>query len=152
MIEPRLSPDLPDWIRDHLNRYLESDGEDGFLWDATLGGGEGMVATLLLSTIGRKSGQTLTLPLIFGEIDGGCVVIASKGGAPQHPAWYLNLAASPEVGVQVKSERFTARARVAAGEERERLWKMMVDIYAPYETYQQATERQIPVVVLERSN
>jgi len=152
MIEPRLSPDLPDWIRDHLTRYLESDGEDGFLWDASLGGGEGMVATLLLSTTGRKSGQTLTLPLIFGEIAGGCVVIASKGGAPAHPAWFLNLEADPEVGVQVKAERFSARARVAEGEERERLWNMMVGIYAPYEKYQEATERQIPVVVLERKS
>jgi deazaflavin-dependent oxidoreductase (nitroreductase family) len=152
-MEPRINPDLPDWIVDHLTRYLESDGEDGHMWDAALGGGEGMVATLLLTTIGRKSGQALTLPLIYGETDTGYVVIASKGGAPAHPAWFLNLDANPEVGLQVKADRFNARARVAEGEERARLWEHMVGIYAPYEKYAElAGDRVIPVVVLERSS
>lgn len=149
MLEPRISPNLPDWIHDHLSRYLATDGEEGYLWDSSIGGGEGMVTTLLLSTVGRKSGQTLTLPLIFGEANGACVVIASKGGAPAHPAWYLNLDANPEVTVQVKAKRMTCRARVAQGEEREQLWQMMNAIYAPYDSYQAATEREIPVVVLD---
>ena len=150
-MEPRINPDLPDWILDHLKRYLATDGEDGHMWDASDAGGEGMIATLLLSTTGRKSGQTLTLPLIYGESDGAYVVIASKGGAPAHPAWYLNLAAQPNVGVQVKADRFDARARVAEGEERERLWKLMAEIYAPYDKYAElAGDRVIPVVVLER--
>ncbi len=140
---------LPDWIRDHVKRYIESDGADGHYWDASLGGGEGMIATLLLTTTGRKSGKTLTIPLIYGRAGNGYCVIASKGGAPAHPAWYLNLEADPEVHVQVAADKFTARARVAQGEERQALWDQMVGIYAPYTDYQAATERLIPVVVLD---
>jgi deazaflavin-dependent oxidoreductase (nitroreductase family) len=149
MTEARISEKLPDWIRDHLQRYIESDGADGHYWDASLGGGEGMVATLLLTTEGRRSGQPLTIPLIYGRTDKGYCVVASKGGAPVHPAWFLNLQANPEVQIQVAAEKYMARARVAEGEERERLWRQMVGIYAPYTDYQAATERRIPVVVLE---
>ncbi len=150
MIEPRISPQLPDWIKEHLRNYLASDGENGHLWDASLGGGTGMIPTLLLTTTGRKSGEALTLPLIYGSSGNSYVVIASKGGAPAHPAWYLNLQASPEVGVQVKAERFNARARTATGTERTALWKKLVDIYSPYEKYQVfAGDREIPVVVLD---
>jgi deazaflavin-dependent oxidoreductase (nitroreductase family) len=149
MTEPRISPELPEWIKDHLKRYIESNGEDGHLWDASLGGGTGMVPTLLLTTTGRKSGKPLTLPLIYGRAGDAYVVVASKGGAPAHPAWYLNLAADPEVQVQVKADRFAARARTSDGDERAQLWQQMVGIYAPYEKYQQMTEREIPVVVLD---
>jgi deazaflavin-dependent oxidoreductase (nitroreductase family) len=150
MHEPRIAAGLPEWIRDHLQRYLETNGEDGHMWDATLGGGTGMCPTLLLTTTGRKSGEPLTLPLIYGRAGEAFVVIASKGGAPAHPAWYLNLEANPEVGVQVMADRFTARARTAEGAERSELWNMMVGVYQPYEKYQAATTREIPVVVLER--
>ena len=75
-------------------------------------------------------------------------MVASKGVAPAHPSWYLNLEANPKVYIQVATEEFDAVARVAEGEERERLWKLMVDYYAPYTDYQAATQRQIPVVVL----
>ena len=140
---------LPDWIREHLTLYLE-DGEAGHYWDASLGGGEGMLTTLLLTTTGRKSGKQLILPLIYRPTgDGGYCVIASKGGAPAHPAWFLNLEANPSVQVQVATQKFDAVARVAQGEERERLWNLLVDYYAPYTDYQAATERQIPVVVLD---
>jgi deazaflavin-dependent oxidoreductase (nitroreductase family) len=151
MSESSEKPQLPPWIKDHLNRYLATDGEDGYLWDASLGGGKGMVPTLLLTTTGRKSGKSLTLPLIFGHSADDYVVVASKGGAPAHPAWYLNLDANPEVQVQVKADRFKARAHTAQGEERAKLWRMMVGIYAPYEQYQTKTARQIPVVVLRPS-
>ena len=150
MSETPIADNLPGWIKDHLQRYLATDGEDGHLWDATLGGGTGFCPTLLLSTVGRRSGRPLLLPLIYGECDGGYVVVASKGGAPAHPAWYLNLVATPEVGVQVKADRFRAHARTASGAERSRLWDMMVGVYHPYEKYQAATTREIPVVVLER--
>ena len=76
-------------------------------------------------------------------------IIASKGGAPSHPAWFLNLEANPSVQVQVATQKFDAVARVAQGAERERLWNLLVDYYAPYTDYQAATERQIPVVVLD---
>jgi deazaflavin-dependent oxidoreductase (nitroreductase family) len=109
-----------------------------------------MVATLLLTTTGRKCGRTLTLPLIFGRSGPDYVVVASKGGAPNHPSWYFNLEANPEVRVQVKADKFAARAHTASAEERARLWPKMVEIYAPYADYQQKTQRQIPVVVLQR--
>ena len=149
MAEPNKSRELPVWIKDHLRRYLATDGADGYLWDASVGGGKGLVPTLLLTTIGRKSGNVLTLPLIFGRSGPNYVVVASKGGAPTHPAWYLNLQTNPEVKVQVKAEKFTARAHTAEGAERTALWRKMVEIYGPYEQYQTKTDRQIPVVVLK---
>jgi deazaflavin-dependent oxidoreductase (nitroreductase family) len=149
MAEPNKSRELPAWIKDHLTRYLATDGVDGYLWDASLGGGKGLVPTLLLTTTGRKSGSVLTLPLIFGRSGPDYVVVASKGGAPTHPAWYLNLQTNPEVEVQVKAEKFTARAHTAEGAERTALWRKMVEIYGPYEQYQTKTDRQIPVVVLK---
>ncbi|HEY7929805.1 MAG TPA: nitroreductase family deazaflavin-dependent oxidoreductase [Steroidobacteraceae bacterium] len=142
--------ELPSWIQDHVNRYLSSNGEDGYWWDASVGGGKGKVPTLLLTTTGRKSGRSLTLPLIFGHSGADYVVVASKGGAPNHPSWYLNLQAQPEVQVQVKGDKFQARAHTASGAERTALWKKMVEIYAPYEDYQKKAEREIPVVVLKR--
>lgn len=140
---------LPDWIRQHIELYLR-DPEAGHYWDASLGGGKGMLTTLLLTTTGRKSGRQLIIPLIYRPTDsGGFCVIASKGGAPAHPAWFLNLEADPNVTIQVASDKYRARARIAEGDEREQLWNRMVDYYAPYTDYQAATQRQIPVVVLQ---
>jgi deazaflavin-dependent oxidoreductase (nitroreductase family) len=144
-------PKLPDWIQNHLARYIATDGADGYLWDATLGGGTELVPTLLLTTTGRKSGNALTLPLIFGEFGGEYVVVASKGGAPAHPAWYLNLQADPEVRVQIKGDKFTAQARTANATERAAIWPKMVEIYGPYAQYQTKTDRQIPIVILKRT-
>src|SRR5580658_8184753 len=118
MAEPNKPPELPDWIETHIARYVATDGADGYLWDASLGGGKGMIATLLLTTVGRKSGRELTLPLIFGKSGPDYVIVASKGGAPEHPAWYLNLEANPTVKVQVKGDKFTARAHTANAQER----------------------------------
>jgi proline iminopeptidase len=140
---------LPDWIKDHVSRYLETEGADGHMWDSSIAGGAGPVPTLLLVTTGRRSGKKQTLPLIYGQTEGGYVIVASRGGAPTHPGWYFNLVAHPEVSVQVVAERFRATARTASGAERETLWKRMVGIYPPYEQYQARTEREIPVVVLE---
>ncbi|WP_232059043.1 nitroreductase/quinone reductase family protein [Kineobactrum salinum] len=131
MTEQRIADNLPDWVKDHLARYIATDGADGHLWDASSVGAEGMIATLLLTTEGRKSGQSLTIPLIYGRAGKGYCVIASKGGAPQHPAWFLNLRDNPRVHVQVAADKFEAVAREAEGEEREQLWRQMVDIFAP---------------------
>lgn len=150
MSEVRVPANLPKWMSEHLRHYLESDGADGHMWDSSAVGGPGPVPTLLLTTTGRRSGQPLVLPLIYGKADSGYVVIASKGGAPKHPAWYLNLVAQPAVEVQVGAERFRATARTATGEERATLWKKMLAIYPPYNPYQAKTHREIPVVVLER--
>ena len=143
--------DAPDWIKDHTRRYLDSNGEDGHFWDASAAGASGTIPTLLLVTTGRRSGDAIRLPLIYGETDGGYVVIASKGGAPKHPAWYLNLDADPKVRIQVGAQRMGATARTVSGDERQRLWEQMIGVYSPYTDYQARTEREIPVVVLETS-
>jgi proline iminopeptidase len=147
----KVSANLPRWIGEHLRRYVESNGADGHMWDTAVAGGSGLVPTLLLTTNGRRSGQPITMPLIYGEVDGKYVVVASKGGAPTHPGWYLNLVAHPAVEVQVLADRFRATARTATGEERAQLWQTMAAIYPPYNAYQAKTQREIPVVVLERA-
>ena len=141
--------DLPKWIADHLQRYLETDGADGHLWDSAPVGGPGPIPTLLLTTTGRRSGKPIVMPLIYGEAGGKYVVVASKGGAPTHPGWYLNLAAHRAVEVQILAKRFRATARTASGAERAELWQQMAAIYPPYNDYQAKTDREIPVVVLE---
>jgi deazaflavin-dependent oxidoreductase (nitroreductase family) len=111
----------------------------------------GLYAALLLTTTGRTSGEPRTTPLIYENADDAYVIVASKGGAPEHPGWYRNLAKDPEVEVQVKGDLFPARARTATGEERERLGKLAALQWPPYDDYQQKTDREIPVVVLERA-
>lgn len=140
----------PAWITEHLRKYRETGGAEGHLFDSSVGGGVGLVTSLLLTTVGRKSGEKRTSPLFYGTAGDAYVVIGSKGGAATQPAWYLNLLANPTVEVQVAREQFTARARVATGKEREQLWEQMVRVYPPYRDYQQKTKREIPVVVLEK--
>lgn len=135
--------ELPGWIADHIKSYQATDGADGHIWRG--------VPTLLLTTTGRKSGEPLLLPLIYGRDGENFVVVASKGGAPAHPAWYLNLRAHPEVQVQVGAEKFTGRARTATADERPRLWEAMAKVWPAYNEYQQKTRREIPVVVIERA-
>jgi proline iminopeptidase len=128
---------------EHVRVYRETDGEIGHVWK------EGSTI-LLLTTTGRRTGRETTTPLIY-NLDGDTpVIVASKGGAPEHPGWFENLVKTPEVGVQIKGERFRARARVAEGEERERLWDLMVQVWPHYDEYATKTDREIPVVVLER--
>ncbi len=110
--------ELPSFIADHLKRYQDSDGADGHLWDSTAVGGPGLLPCLLLTTKGRRSGKEQPLPLIYGKCESGYVVVASKGGAPANPGWYLNLVDEPRVGVQVGADRFVADARTATGSER----------------------------------
>jgi proline iminopeptidase len=148
MSNPDISPSLPGWMQDHIRRYLATDGADGHLYDLTKAGG-GVVPCLLLTTIGRRSGKPLLLPLIYGEAKGAYVIVASKGGAPDHPTWFLNLVAHPAVEIQVKDQHVKATARVAHGQERADLWRQMTAIYAPFTEYQTKTAREIPVVVLD---
>jgi len=128
---------------EHVQRYQETDGAEGHDWR------EGSTV-LLLTTKGRKTGNESTTPLIYGMDGGNAVIVASKGGTPEHPGWYMNLVKNPEVGVQIKGDRFRAHARTAEPGERERLWKTMNGIWPHYDEYQEKTDRQIPVVVLER--
>ena len=143
------APPLPKWIRNHLDQYA-ADPEKARLFDASAVGGYENTPTLLLTTRGRRTGRTLTMPLIYGEFDGSYVVIASKGGAPTHPGWFHNLTAEPSVASQVGSEHIEVTARVADGDERARLWAAMAELYPPYLEYEKRTDRVIPVVVLER--
>lgn len=140
----------PAWITEHLRIYRESGGVNGHLFDSTVVGGLGLVSSLLLTTIGRRSGKKHTSPLFYSPAGEAYVVAGSKGGADTPPAWYLNLRANPVVEVQVAKELFTARAQVATGKEREQLWEQLVQIYPPYRDYQKKTKREIPVVVLEK--
>ncbi len=126
-----------------MRRYIASGGKDGHLWEG--------VPTLLLTTTGRRSGQSRTTPLIYGRDGERYLVVASRGGAPKHPDWYENLVAHSEVHVQVMADRFKARARTATAAEKPTLWKTMTAIWPPYDEYQTRTPREIPVVILERA-
>lgn len=139
--QPKDSP--VGWVNDHIQQYVASNGEEGHFWR------EG-VPTLLLTTTGRRSGTRHRTALIYREVDGAHVIVASKGGAPKHPAWFLNLEADPEVTVRVVDDEFAARARVAEGAERERLWPLLAEVWPAYDEYQTKTDRQIPVIVLDR--
>jgi deazaflavin-dependent oxidoreductase (nitroreductase family) len=128
--------------QEHVERYRATEGEEGHEWQGT--------QTLLLTTTGRKSGEPRTTPLIYAPYGDAYIVVASKGGTDEHPAWYLNLTESPAVEVQVKGDRFRARARTAGPEEKPEMWRTMVAEWPEYNAYQEKTEREIPVVVLER--
>jgi deazaflavin-dependent oxidoreductase (nitroreductase family) len=114
-----------------------------------VGGGMGKARVLLLTTTGRKSGQPRTQPLLFARAGNGYVLIASKGGAEHDPLWYRNLQATPTAEVQIGRKKERVRARDAEGEERERLWRALADLYPGYDKYAQKTSRTIPVVLLE---
>jgi proline iminopeptidase len=129
---------------EHVRRYRETGGDVGHIWK------EGSTV-LLLTTTGRKSGEPRTTPLIYAQDGDRYVIVASKGGAPEHPGWYRNLEKSPDVELQVEDEVFPARARTASGEERERLWRKANEVWPHYDEYARKTDREIPVVVLERS-
>ena len=143
----------PDWVKNHVQRYKASNGANGHIWDGLDGAAqlEGHFPTLLLTTTGRKSQQPRTTPLIYGRDGQNLIVIASQGGRPEHPSWYLNLEVNSRVELQVIAKTFQAIASTVSGSERERLWHMMVKIYPPYDDYQEkaAATREIPLVLLE---
>ena len=130
------------WIEDHLNRYLETNGEDGHIFSG--------VPTLLLTTMGRKTGQPYTTPLIYGQDGDRYLLVASRGGAPTNPGWYRNLVIQPDVEIQVIADRFSVRARTATPEEKGPLWELMAKIWPNYDEYKTKTTREIPLVILER--
>jgi deazaflavin-dependent oxidoreductase (nitroreductase family) len=139
--EPKyVAPQLTLVGDDHIRAYRETDGEVGYIWNG--------VPTLLLTATGRRTGRALTSALIFGRDGDDYLVVASMGGAPQHPSWYRNLLAHPEAEIQVKAERIPVIARTASAAEKPRLWQTVVDLWPNYATYQTRTDRDIPVVVL----
>ena len=127
---------------EHVRRYEETDGVEGHDWQGT--------TTLILTTTGRKSGQPRKHALIYQKYGDDYLLVASRGGADEPPAWYLNLQAHPEVQVQVHGDKFTARARTANEQERPAMWEVMTKTWPAYNDYQKKTSRQIAVVVLER--
>ncbi|MGH7746349.1 MAG: nitroreductase family deazaflavin-dependent oxidoreductase [Candidatus Dormibacteria bacterium] len=128
--------------QEHVQRYVDTDGAVGHEWEGA--------KALILTTTGRRSGAEHHSPLIYGRHGEDYLIVASKGGADAPPAWYLNLQANPEVHVQVLGDRFAARARTATPEEKPDLWRTMTAEWPAYDKYQQRTERDIPVVILER--
>lgn len=133
-------PDLLLLGDDHVRAYRESGGEVGYIWNG--------VPTLLLTATGRRTGRKITSPLIFARDGDDYLIVASLGGAPKHPAWYLNLQANPEAEIQVKANQLAVLAHTASAQEKPRLWKIVTEVWPNYDTYQARTDRNIPVVVL----
>lgn len=131
------------WVRQHITDYVESGGAKGHLWRG--------VTTLLLTTTGRRTGTRHRTALIYDRDGEDLLIVASKGGAPKHPAWYLNLTANPDVEVQVGPETFAATAETLQGDERARAWEQMVALFPQYADYERKTDREIPVVRLRRA-
>jgi deazaflavin-dependent oxidoreductase (nitroreductase family) len=130
------------WVAQHIKDYVETGGGPSKAWPYE-------APTLLITTIGRKTGNPRRSALIYGKDGDNYVILASNGGAPDAPLWYHNLVANPKVELQVDSEQVQATARTAAGDERARLWKLMAEIWPAYDDYQTKTDREIQVVVLE---
>lgn len=152
MSDAKLAPNMPQWMVDHTNRYLASGGTDGHMYTIRLPNlPERAVPSLLLVTTGRKSGERFIFPLFYGETGtGGYIIVASKGGAPDHPGWYKNLLAHPEAEIHVGTRKLRVRARTVTGPERAGLWEKALEFWPPYADYQKkAVGREIPVVVLD---
>ena len=126
----------------HVQAYEESNGDVGYIWNGA--------PILVLTTTGAKSGTTRKHALIYGTDGDAVLLIASQGGAPDNPHWYKNLDANPNVGIQILDDRFDARARTASAEEKARLWPKMTELWPAYDDYQAGTERDIPLVIIER--
>ena len=134
-----------DWVADHTRKYVETGGDDGYMWRG--------FPTVVLTTTGRKSGDLRRNALIYGKDGDDFILIASYGGRPTHPLWYLNLVADPSVTIQERADVVNGVAEtVPEGEERDRLWDKMVSIFPPYAEYQAKTERRIPVVRVRRAD
>ena len=137
-----------DWATQHLDTYLSSGGTQGHILDLREVGGRPLTTHCLLKCTGRRSGKVYIKPLIYGILGGKVVVVASKGGADQHPSWYLNLHHSETVEFQIATQAFRASWREPEGSERHDVWHAMVDLYPPYAGYQASTSRQIPLVMM----
>lgn len=144
MINEPIHDSPQQWVRDHIEAYVRSDGREGHRWRG--------LPTLLLTTRGRKTGKLRRTALIYGQYGDAYLIVASNGGATKHPLWYLNLVEDPEVMVQVGAEQFTARARTATAEEKQRLWPLMSNIFPQYDKYQLKAAkvgRDIPLIIIE---
>lgn len=143
-----LSASRADWAAQHLATYLESGGAQGHILDLNDVGGRHFTTHCLIRYTGRKSGQRYIKPLIYGNVGGEIVIVASKGGSDSHPQWYLNLAANEMLDVQIATQAYEASWREPDGDERHHVWEYMCHLYPPYIAYQQSTSRRIPLVML----
>lgn len=132
-----------EWVNNHIKMYVESDGAEGHIYRG--------LPNLLLTVTGRSSGLARRTALIYATRGEDFLVVASSGGAPEHPQWYRNLVADPHVQVQVGSRKFAATARTATKEEKKRLWPVVVAVFPTYEQYRAKTKRDIPVVIVTPS-
>lgn len=137
-----------DWMTEHREMYLRSGGAEGHIMDLAAVGGHAFTTHCMIKYTGRKSGKTFITPLIYGDIGGEVVIVASKGGAEEHPAWYLNIRESGAVEFQVATQAFRGTWREPQGAERDRVWAFMVDVFPSYAGYQASTTREIPLVMM----
>ena len=138
-----------DWVTEHREMYLRSGGTEGHIMDITPVGGHSFTTHCLIKYKGRKSGKIFITPLIYGDIGGEVVIVASKGGADTHPEWYLNIKDGKEVEFQIATQAYRAAWREPQGEERKKVWDFMVDVFPSYANYQSSTDRQIPLVMMK---
>jgi deazaflavin-dependent oxidoreductase (nitroreductase family) len=138
-----------DWMREHLAMYLRSGGAQGHIVDVSSVGGRELTTHCLIRFVGRKSGKSYVKPLIYGNVGGEIVIVASKGGADEHPQWYENIRASETIGVQIATQAFEATWREPGGTERHEVWAYMCHLFPPYVSYQRSTSRHIPIVMLK---
>jgi len=141
MTEENYEPSPWEPVAEQVERYLATDGAEGYEWN----GGK----CIILTTTGRRSGKIRRVPLMKVKHDDGYLVIASLGGAPLHPQWYLNLVDHPDVVINDLAERHELVARTASPEEKEALWPVAVAEWPAYDDYQENTERDIPLVICE---
>ena len=133
-------PDYSLFGDEHVRQYEATGGKIGHDWNGA--------EVLILHTTGRKSGAVRKLPLIYGRDGKSYLIVASKGGGPDNPGWYLNLVAHPDAAIQVHDEVIPVTARTATPEEKRRLWRIMTAQWPDYDQYQSRTKRDIPVVLL----
>lgn len=138
-------PSKADWVREQVERFESSGGTEATVLERT---GDPIV---VITSVGARSGKLRKNPVMRVERDGTYVAIASKGGAPDHPEWYHNFVAHPEVELQDGAEKHTYAVRLAEGDEREDWWDYAVETWPTYGEYQRKTDREIPVFLLERA-
>jgi deazaflavin-dependent oxidoreductase (nitroreductase family) len=137
-----------DWMTEHREIYLRSGGTQGHIMDLAAVGGRSLGMHCLIRYKGRRSGRIFITPLCYGAIGGEVVIVASKGGADHHPAWYLNIRDSAVIDFQIATQAFRATWREAGGTEREKVWNFMVDCFPFYARYQASTDRVLPLVMM----
>jgi deazaflavin-dependent oxidoreductase (nitroreductase family) len=138
-----------DWGQEHRLRYLTSGGAQGHIEDLTAVGGRPFATHCLIRFRGRKSGKIFITGLCYADIGGEIVICASKGGADEHPNWYLNLIADPQIDVQIATSAFRATWREPEGGERDKVWTFFTDCHPFYQNYQTSTSRVLPLVMLK---